>query len=110
MQSFKVRLDITDQDIADGERQQCHTCPGALAALRALAPLGVKAVTLYQTGSIVGQASTSAYDDAPDVYFPHYSARHSDELIAWIKEFDRGEAVSPAIFMVEYELQAGVNG
>ena len=78
----RVKVRVTWEDIARGERRECATCPVALAATRAFGEDVTVGNRMFRLRSI-------QYIDMP--------AR----VRAWIHEFDQGRPVRPIRFRVE---------
>ena len=96
-----VPITVTTSDIEHGEKEDCHSCPIALAAHRAVAnhpeiDLGHLAVR----PEVIEIFS-------PEGYFSQrgaFSAELPDDARAFIAAFDAGEPVEPFVFVASFEL------
>lgn len=94
--TIKRTVNISDKNIAEGERKNCQTCPGAKAILEAFPEF--KRVSVFHEGV------EGAVESKPDVY-DYYQARLPEALETFMHDFDKGlESMQPVSFELEMQL------
>ena len=100
---MRLMVDINDECIKAGVKNECSGCPASLAV----------AATFAASGIEVGVVEVDGMDI--DVWTPQntelmYIARRPEEINLFVSAFDHDAAVAPVKVEVEFEVVAAGNG
>lgn len=91
-------LEVTQDDIDNGKREQADSCPLARAARRALSLADTDYIEVGASGWYIDAAMFDVDDSA---FVEDVSYKMSEAAIGWVEAFDQYRPVEPTTFVFE---------